>query len=135
MEVREVMHAPAVTCQPTTTLAEAARIMRDEDVGTLVVVGTHGEIVGIVTDRDMAVRGLADKLGPDTPVEAVMSKDVTTVHGYEDIFVAAGIMEQRHCRRLPVVDRAGHLDGVISLDDLMVVLTAQADKLAHAIGR
>jgi signal-transduction protein with cAMP-binding, CBS, and nucleotidyltransferase domain len=133
MEVRLLMHRPGVTCEPGTSLRDAARRMEDEGVGTLLVVDHHGALAGIVTDRDITLRGVGGGLPLEASIESVMSADPTTVHGYDDAFGAATLMATKNCRRLPVLDRDEHVEGVISLDDLIIVFTEQLDKLIHTV--
>jgi CBS domain-containing protein len=133
MEVRLLMHRPGVTCEPGTSLRDAARRMEDEGIGTLLVVDHHGALAGIVTDRDITLRAVGRGLLPEASIESVMSREPTTVYGYDDAFSAATLMATKGCRRLPVLDHDGHLEGVISLDDLVIVFTEQLDKLVHTV--
>ncbi len=114
MEVRELMHRPAMTCEPVMPLADAARRMEAEAIGSLLMVDHHGVLAGIVTDRDLALKGAGKGLAPDTPVESVMSRHPATIHGYEDAFTATAILARTDCRRLPVVDRDGHLEDYLA---------------------
>ena len=133
MEVRLLMHRPGVTCEPGTSLRDAARRMEDEGIGSLLVVDHHGALAGIVTDRDITLRAVGRGLLPEAPIESVMSPEPTTVHGYDDAFTAATLMATKGCRRLPVLDHDGHLEGVIALDDLVILFTEQLDKLVHTV--
>jgi signal-transduction protein with cAMP-binding, CBS, and nucleotidyltransferase domain len=133
MEVRLLMHRPGVTCEPGTSLRDAARRMEDEGIGSLLVVDHHGALAGIVTDRDITLRAVGRGLLPEAPIESVMSPEPTTVHGYDDAFNAATLMATKGCRRLPVLDHDGHLEGVIALDDLVILFTEQLDKLVHTV--
>jgi signal-transduction protein with cAMP-binding, CBS, and nucleotidyltransferase domain len=121
MQLSDYMHTPATTCAPTATLAEVARLMEFDEVGSVVVMTDAGEIAGIVTDRDLVVRGLAREGGPSTPVENIMSTPVFTVHEHEDAYDAAAKMARAGCRRLPVVNATGQVQGVVSLDDIVHV--------------
>jgi len=131
MQVRDLMQHPATTCAPSTRLIDAAQLMRRDEIGSLPVIDERGQLQGILTDRDLVLRGLAEGLAMDATVDSVMSEKPVTVYGYDDAFAAATKMERHACRRLPVVDHDGHLDGVISLDDLLVVFSDQVDKLAR----
>jgi signal-transduction protein with cAMP-binding, CBS, and nucleotidyltransferase domain len=132
MDVSQIATMPAVTCAPGTTIQEAAWLMRDEGVGSLVVVH-RSSLRGIVTDRDLIVRAVARGLSLDTPVEHVMTTDVAFVCMEDDISVAATHMAARGCRRLPVVDGLGRVEGVVTLDDLVSALSDQIGKLAHTV--
>lgn len=125
------MQHPATTCAPTGRLTDAAQLMRRDHIGSLPVVDERGQLVGIVTDRDIVVRGVAEELPMDAPVEQVMSRNLVTVFGHDDAFAAATKMDRHECRRLAVVDHDGHLSGLVSLDDLLVVFTEQVEKLAR----
>jgi signal-transduction protein with cAMP-binding, CBS, and nucleotidyltransferase domain len=132
MEVSRISRKPVVTCAPDTTLQEAAWLMRDEGVGSVVVVD-HGSLRGIATDRDVVTRGIAEGLSPEAPIGAVMTTDVAFVSEGDDLCAAATQMATRGCRRLPVVDRLGSVQGVVTLDDLVTVFSEQIGKLAHAV--
>lgn len=129
------MHTPPVTCELRATLAEVARMMEFDEVGSVVVMTEGNEIAGIVTDRDLVVRGLAHEGGPLTPVEAIMTTPVITVHETQDAFEAAAKMARAGCRRLPVVSATGQLQGVVSLDDIMPLFTRSAERLATGTPR
>lgn len=132
MQVRDMRLHSAVVCGPSATLAAVAQIMRASVVGSVLVVDDRG-LVGIVTDRDIVVRGVAEGACPDAAVETVMSRDVCFVYDDTDLFGAAGAMAKRACRRLPVLDAEGVIQGVISLDDLVVAFAEQIDKLAQTV--
>lgn len=132
MKVTEVMHTPAVTCRPEDTLGEVARMMASHDVGSIVVIDRVGEVAGIVTDRDLAVRGMGRGHSADVAVEEVMSRDVATVDPHEDVTVAAATMVKRSVRRVPVVD-GFNIHGVVALDDLIRLAGRQADELGDIL--
>jgi signal-transduction protein with cAMP-binding, CBS, and nucleotidyltransferase domain len=131
MQLSTYMHTPPVTCELNATLEEVARMMEFDEVGSVVVMTEDNRIAGIVTDRDLVVRGLAHEGGPMTPVEAVMSTPVITVHETQDAFEAAAKMARAGCRRLPVVSATGQLHGVVSLDDIMPLFMKSAERLAE----
>ena len=130
MHLAMYMQTPPITCELSATLAEVARMMEFEEVGSVVVMTEENEIAGIVTDRDLVVRGLARECGPQTSVETLMSTPVVTVHETQDPFDAAAKMARAGCRRLPVVNLTGRLQGVVALDDLMPLFTKTAERLA-----
>ena len=103
---------------PEDTVQQATRLMRDEDTGVLPV-GEGDRLVGIVTDRDIAVRLVAEGKDPTrTKVREVMTQDVKYVFEDEDLEHVADNMAEQQVRRLPVVNRAKRVVGVISLGDL-----------------
>ena len=108
-----------VTMNGDDTLTAAAQEMRDSAIGDVVV--TEGDrVVGIVTDRDITVRAVAENLDPTTTrLNQITSKDVVTVSQYDDAVAAADLMRTYAVRRLPVVDD-GRLIGLVSMGDLAV---------------
>jgi signal-transduction protein with cAMP-binding, CBS, and nucleotidyltransferase domain len=112
------------------TLAEVGRMMEVEEVGSVLVMTEDNHLAGIVTDRDLVVRGMAHECGPMTRVETIMSSPVITVHETQDPFDAAAKMARSSCRRLPVVTAAGLVQAVVSLDDIMPLFAGGADRLA-----
>lgn len=120
MQVREIMTPDPEVMRPDATVAEVARKMRDLDVGDIPIMG-DGEIVGIVTDRDIAIRAVAEGVDPSSKqVADIMSKGVKTVNADEQTDQAVKVMEGEQIRRLPVVDQSGKLVGIVSLGDLAV---------------
>ncbi|MET8295603.1 CBS domain-containing protein [Streptomyces sp. NPDC005180] len=119
-KVREVMTGNPVAVARTTSLAEAARVMRDADIGDVLVVD-EGRLRGILTDRDLVVRAVAGDRDPaETAVEAVCTTDLVTVGPDEGVDQAITLMRRKALRRLPVVTGDGELVGVVSLGDLVV---------------
>ena len=132
MEVSQISRKPAVTCTPATTFREVAWLMRDEGVGSMIV-ADRSRLRGIVTDRDVIVRGLAEGMDLETPVEKVMTTDVEFVTSSDDVSFAATRMATRGCRRLPVLDGLGAVEGIVTMDDLVLVFAEQIGKLAHTV--
>jgi len=133
MRISEVMHTPAVTCSTSMTLGEVARLMQDRNVGSVLVIDKIGYLAGIVTDRDLAVRGLGGGRSADATVDRVMTRDVATVSLRADVSDAASIMAKRAVRRVPVVDEHDHPHGMVTLDDLVRHLGSEADALADTL--
>jgi CBS domain-containing protein len=117
--VEEVMTPDPYTLAPQATLAEAARIMRDADIGDVVVTDEEGHLAGILTDRDIVVRALADDRDPTDTVESAWTQEVVSVSSQSAVAEAVSLMRQHNIRRLPVVD-GGNLVGIVSLGDLAV---------------
>ncbi len=115
--VRTVMSASPVTIGPDASVAEAAALLTDADIGALPVV-SDGKLAGIVTDRDLVVRVLAAGRGPDTPVGEVASADLCSVTADAPLDEAARLLGESQVRRLPVVDADGRLVGIITQADL-----------------
>lgn len=135
MRVSELMHTPAVTCRPSATIGEVARMMRERNVGSVVVVDGIGYLAGIVTDRDVAVRGAGEGRSADMAVEEIMTRDVATVLVRADVSTAASIMAKRRVRRLPVVDEDDTPHGVVAFDDLVRHLGQETDSLVDTVIR
>jgi CBS domain-containing protein len=117
--VGEFMTTRLVTMDGNDTLTAAAQEMRDQAIGDVVV--TDGDnVVGIVTDRDITVRAVAESMDPNsTKLNQIISRDVVTISQHDDAVAAADLMRTYAVRRLPVVDD-GRLVGVISMGDLAV---------------
>jgi CBS domain-containing protein len=119
MEVRELMQAPVLTLTIDDTLNCAAKMMRDQAIGCVPIVDRQGILVGILTDRDIALA--AYEMGEALwrlPIHSSMHEGVHTCRGEDDIAVAAQTMRAHRVRRLPVVDAANKPLGMISIDDL-----------------
>jgi CBS domain-containing protein len=118
--IREVMSPNVVTIDRKASLLEAAQSMRDADVGALVTVDEDGGVVGIVTDRDIVVRGLAEAGdASSTTLEDISSEDLVAVGPDTPVDEAVRFMRDRTIRRLPVVE-GGQAVGVVSIGDLAV---------------
>jgi len=114
----EVMTRDPVTVPATASLEEAARLMRDNDIGDVLVVDNTGSLYGILTDRDIVVEGIAGGTSPSsTSVDEVCSHDPVSLGPDDAIAKAAKLMSERAIRRLPIVDN-GSLVGIVSLGDL-----------------
>ncbi|HWR15830.1 MAG TPA: CBS domain-containing protein [Terriglobales bacterium] len=119
MKVRDVMTSEVVTAAPDTTLEEIATMMKSEDTGAIPVV-EEDELIGIVTDRDIVLRCVAEGKDPsELCAEDIVSEDVEVVDTDTDVAEALDIMGRRQIRRLPVVEN-GELVGMVSIGDLAV---------------
>jgi CBS domain-containing protein len=117
MKVSECMSANVRAIAPDRTIREAAALMLNSDTGALLV-GDLDAPQGIVTDRDIAVRAVAQGRGPDTPVAEVLSGDLVTVSADQDIEDVAITMSDRQVRRVVVLGDDGGVTGMISIGDL-----------------
>lgn len=119
MKVQKVMTENVKACQPGTNLAEAVALMWEGDCGTLPVVAEGGKVVGMITDRDIAIAlGTQNKQATDIPVSEVMSGEVYACHPNEEIHGALKTMRKDKVRRLPVITDDGVLLGIVSLNDI-----------------
>jgi CBS domain-containing protein len=118
VKVREIMTADVRSIAPEANLVVAAGIMRDLNVGVLPVCD-HDQVTGVVTDRDLVIRALADARDPaQTAVRSIMATEVVYAFDDQDVEDAARLMEVKQVRRLPVLDHDKHLVGIISLGDV-----------------
>jgi CBS domain-containing protein len=117
VKVGELMTADPVTVAPDTPVFEARKLMLSKHIRHLLVVES-GRLVGMVTDRDIAVRAVAAGKGPETAVGEVMSRQVLFCFDDQDLDHIARSMGEARVRRLPVVDRSSNLVGILSLGDI-----------------
>lgn len=121
MQVKEVMTCGVECTRPTASLQEAARKMRELNVGPLPVCGDDNRLEGIITDRDITIRAIAEGKDPKTtPVQDAMTRNITYCFQDQEIAEAARLMKEKQIRRLAVLDHDKHLVGIVSLGDLAV---------------
>jgi CBS domain-containing protein len=130
MQAKEIMSSNPQCCTPDDTLRDAARMMADNDCGCLPVVqDTAGKrVIGVLTDRDIAVRGVARGKTPDSKVNDVMSPAPACCSAEDDVEVAEKIMIDKQVRRVPVVDADGRVVGMIAQADLARDNRAASDR-------
>ena len=116
MKVAEIMSRSVRSIEPTESIADAARLMAELDVGALPV-EDGGELVGIVTDRDVAVRGVAAGIHDGAPVLRIMSQGLITCREDDDVSDVLTVMARQQVRRIPVCNETGTLIGMMSLGD------------------
>jgi uncharacterized protein (DUF2267 family)/CBS domain-containing protein len=127
MKVKEVMTKKVKTCTPETDLAAVAETMWRRDCGMLPVVEDGGKVVGIITDRDVCIAAGCRRRDPATiPVNEVIMGEVFSCSPEEDVREALQIMRQNQVRRLPVIDSAGKLRGLLSMNDLAIKVQPDA---------
>ena len=117
--LKDVMSRDVKLVAPDSTIREAAQQMRDGDFGMLPV-AENDRMIGAISDRDIAIRAIADDKGPATTVREVMSEGICWAYEDDSVEQAATIMSERQVRRLPVVDRDKRLVGIVSLGDFAV---------------
>ncbi|WP_031548103.1 CBS domain-containing protein [Salinicoccus luteus] len=118
MKVREIMTTEVETCGPETTIQEVASKMMELDVGSIPVT-EDGNLRGIITDRDLVIRGIASQFSLETPVNRILSSDNVTGTPDMDVEEAANLMAQEQIRRLPIIED-NRVAGIISLGDVAV---------------
>jgi CBS domain-containing protein len=132
MTIADIMREDVVTTSPETPVNEVATTMRDETVGSVVVV-EDGAPTGLVTDRDIAVRIAADALdATEMTARDMMTEDPETVDVDTGVLELCNAMHDAGVRRMPVVD-GGDLAGIVTLDDLTVLLSGELEQLAGVI--
>ena len=129
MKVSEAMSRKVQLATPTQTICDVARIMADIDAGAIPV-QENDRLVGMITDRDIAVRAVAEHKSPDTKVQEVMSREVLYCFEDQDIEEVARNMGDVKVRRLPVVNRSKRLVGILSLGDLAREADPEAAEVA-----
>jgi CBS domain-containing protein len=117
-KVRDVMTAEPIVLQQDQTIADAAQAMRDTAVGAVLVVDGD-RLCGLITDRDIVVRAVAESARPDSPVGPLVSSDLIAVGADDEADDAARVMQAHAVRRLPVMDD-GRIVGIVSIGDLAV---------------
>jgi CBS domain-containing protein len=130
MQVRDLMTRDVTTAHPEESVQWAAHAMAELDVGILPV-GEHDRLVGMITDRDIALRCIAQGKGPSTKVREIMTTDVKYCFADQDIDDVAANMADIQLRRLPVLDRDKRLVGIISLGD--IATSDESEQAAEAL--
>jgi CBS domain-containing protein len=131
MKIQDIMSAEPSTVTPDTPITEAARLMKEHNIGMLPVVESEGSrrLVGVVTDRDITIRHVAEGHLSDCPVREAMTDNVSTAKADENVDRVMTLMAQEQVRRIPIVDERGDLVGVVSQAD--IVLEAGDNKKAE----
>lgn len=131
MKVSDFTWRKPVTIDVDDTVAEAARRFSDEGVGALIVLDEQHP-VGVVTDRDLVVRGLARRVAPDARIDALMSMGVVALDADEDVGELYAVFARHAIRRVPIVEN-DRVVGIVSLDDAMVSTAAALGDLAGVL--
>jgi CBS domain-containing protein len=133
MSIERLLRRPVATLPPDAPCGEAAQLLRDERVGC-VVVSEEERPLGIVTDRDLVVRVMAAGLDPGkTLLRDVMSGEPVFLARERSVAQVFATLREQGVRRIPIVDAEGRLEGVLALDDLLLLLAGQLGDLAEAI--
>lgn len=132
MSLIKMLSRAAISAKPQDSLADVVRLMKTENVGA-VVITERNRPVGIVTDRDLAFAVCTGGASPDDEIQRVMTCPVETISGDEGVYSATQKMMDLTVRRLPVVNYMGSLIGLVSLDDLLLLLSRELHQLAEGI--
>jgi len=134
MLLGNLMTKEVIVVTPEKSVSFASKLMKNEGVGSVVIVDRWRKPIGILTDRDIVVRVIAEGLNPDeVSTGEVMTQKVVCGKRADRIFDAVRKMAERGIRRLPIVDSENQIVGIISIDDLMAVLITEMSNLAVAI--
>jgi len=136
MKVKDVMMRTPARCDPKTNLGAAIEILWNRNCGILPVVNGQGKVIGVVTDRDLCIAlGTRNQLPGEVTVGQVVSGEVFTCKSGDDIRDALNTIGQKKVRRLPVVNDAGQLEGILSMDDVVLHseagIAGKAPELSH----
>lgn len=136
MKVKEVMMKTPATCMAETNLGAAVELLWDRNCGILPVVNAEQKVVGVVTDRDICIAlGTRNRLSGEIAVQEVATDKVFACTPDDDIRTALGTMAQAKVRRLPVINADGKLEGILSMDDVVLHsekrLAAKSTELSH----
>lgn len=134
MRVSECMTRDVTIANPQETICDAAKMMADCDSGVLPV-GENDRLIGVITDRDIAVRGVAEGKPPSTKIRDVMSAEIRYCYEDEDVAAVLRNMGKLQVRRLPVLSRDKRLVGIVSLSDLANGAAAPAGEALSDIAR
>jgi CBS domain-containing protein len=132
MNLSEMFQSEVVTVDPDATIQSVVQKMTQENVGAVVVV-EDTKVVGIVTDRDIALTLGLGTSKPGTPVNEIMTKEVTTIWDDQGVFNATQYMLGHKIRRLPIVDRSDRLIGMVTSDDLLSLFARELSNVTKAI--
>lgn len=140
MQIGELCSREVVIIEGRETVTQAARLMAEHHVGCLIVIHRHGQgqscvPLGIVTDRDLTLRVLAQERPRTQPVSEVMTSELLTASEDEDLEVVLKQMRSRGVRRVPVVNAKGELQGIVSYDDIIEWISDGLSDLALLLGR
>ena len=134
MPLMEYCTKHVITALGNQTVSDVTKQMRDKNVGSIVVVDSDKKPLGMVTDRDIAVKVVAEgKDAKSTLLKEIMSKQAFVLRQDQGIFETTKMMSEKGIRRLPVVDRGGKLAGIICLDDLIMMFGQEVGNIAGAI--
>ena len=133
MKISDCMTRKVRVIEPGLSLREAARLMADLDAGVLPV-SENDRLVGVLTDRDIAIRAIAAGMGPDTLVSEAMSPEVKYCYEDEDVEHVAQNMGDLQVRRLPVMNRDKRLVGIVTLGDIACHRRTNSEVVGEALG-
>lgn len=132
MKIKQIMTDNVYALQDGDTLIDAADLMAKHDIGIIPIIDVHGKINGVITDRDIVIKAVAQNISVEEPIKRVMSNHIHTVKTEDDVGKAVTIMSDFQIRRLPVVNEENELIGMISIGDIAVNESTDL-KAGHAL--
>jgi CBS domain-containing protein len=133
MSLRTFCGKRVVTISPERGVAEACWLMKEKNVGCLIV-ENHGKLCGIITDRDIALKVTGEEKDPlTTMVEEIMTSDPVRISVDKDLPELVSLMHSHHVRRVPIVDQTGLTLGIVTLDDLIALFDYEMSELGKAV--
>ena len=135
MLCEDIMKTDVESVSPVDTIEDAARKMRDENLGFLPVCDETRQVLGTITDRDIAIRAVAESLPASTPVEDVMTSEVVSCSPKDSIDTALQLMAENHKSRIMCLDDEGRLVGIISLSDIAQLVGDASETLRQVSDR
>jgi CBS domain-containing protein len=130
--LKEIVSRNLVIAEPDASIAEIARLMADRGVGAVLIL-SEGKPRGIITDRDIVLRCVADHLDPeDTTVENVLTESLQTVSETDGLYDVVRKMRESKVRRIPVVDKDGAAIGIVSFGDVVAIIAKELSELSEA---
>lgn len=134
MSIEEYSTKHVITALESQTVFDTTKQMRDKNVGSVVVLDSEKRPIGMVTDRDIAVKIVAEGKDPkSTLLKAFMSQDMVVLSQEKGVFETTKIMSEKGFRRIPIVDSEGKLAGIVSSDDLIMVFGEEMVNIANAV--
>jgi signal-transduction protein with cAMP-binding, CBS, and nucleotidyltransferase domain len=134
MLVDAITQRDVVTVERDHTVLRVARLMKERNAGVAVVVDDKRRPIGVVTDRDVTIRIVAEGRSPETPVDEIMSHPVYAVSENSLVFDTLRAMARHHVHRLPVIDTEKRIVGVVNISDALMLLTAEQANVAEVLG-
>jgi CBS domain-containing protein len=130
--LKEIMTKGPVTVRPDDSVQKAAKLMKESHVGPIPVLDQESKLIGMVTDRDLAIKVVAEGRSADTKVSDVMSRNLFTCGPDDNVKEASTLMETHQVRRIPIVDDQGHLLGIVAQADL-ATRTGKPEQVAKTV--
>lgn len=134
MTIGKLSNRNVITLSTNKTVLDAARLMKESNIGDVVIVNDKNQPVGIITDRDITIKIVANEISPcQMLVSDVMSSDLLVLKEYQTVQEAIDMMSAKGVRRAPVVDEVNNLIGIISSDDLVLLVADESESYAKLI--